>query len=111
MTKQEQLQELTTIIGDENVAKRVLKCGYVKADGIWASDGINNFGGSMVIHGYDTLHDLKLAKKDVERMIRIIAEKSIYDIIKFLAPYRIKEARAYLRTEDYERRCMQEVQQ
>lgn len=52
--------------------------------------GIPNFGGNLVLRGYDTERDLNKAKKDIERMLTVLSERSVYDIIKFLAPYRAK---------------------
>lgn len=56
-------------------------------------DGIPNFGGNLVLTGYDTERDLKRAKADIERMLMIVASESVYNIMKFLAPYREKSAR------------------
>lgn len=56
-------------------------------------DGIPNFGGNLVLSGYDTERDLKKAKADIERMLMILASESVYNIIKFLAPYRANVAR------------------
>lgn len=55
--------------------------------------GIPNFGGSLVLSGYDTERDLKMAKADIERMLMIVASESVYNIMKFLAPYRAKMAK------------------
>jgi hypothetical protein len=55
--------------------------------------GIKNFGGQMLLTGYDTERDLKRAKKDVERMLTLVAGQSIYEIMHFLAPYRAKFAK------------------
>ncbi len=54
---------------------------------------IPNFGGALVLSGYDTEHDLKKAKKDIERMLMIVAGESVFEIMKFLAPYRAKMAK------------------
>ncbi len=56
-------------------------------------DGIPNFGGNLVLTGYDTERDLKKAKEDIERMLMIVASESVYNIMKFLAPYRAKMAK------------------
>ena len=55
--------------------------------------GIPNFGGNLVLSGYDTERDLKRAKEDIERMLMIVASESVYNIMKFLAPYRAKMAK------------------
>ena len=55
--------------------------------------GIPNFGGNLVLTGYDTERDLKKAKADIERMLMIVASESVYNIMKFLAPYRAKMAK------------------
>lgn len=55
--------------------------------------GIPNFGGNLVLTGYDTERDLNRAKKDIERMLMIVASESIYNIMKFLAPYRAEMAK------------------
>ena len=54
--------------------------------------GIPNFGGNLVLTGYDTERDLNKAKQDIERMLMIVASESVYNIMKFLAPYRAKMA-------------------
>ena len=56
-------------------------------------DGIPNFGGNLVLTGYDTERDLKKAKADIERMLMIVASESVYNIMKFLAPYRAEMAK------------------
>lgn len=56
-------------------------------------DGIPNFGGNLVLTGYDTERDLKKAEADIERMLMIVASESVYNIMKFLAPYRAKMAK------------------
>ena len=56
--------------------------------------GIPNFGGNIVITGYDTERDLNKAKQDIERMLMIVASESVYNIMKFLAPYRAKMAKS-----------------
>lgn len=56
--------------------------------------GIPNFGGNLVLTGYDTERDLIKAKKDVERMLIIIASEGLYEVVRFLAPYRAKAAKA-----------------
>lgn len=55
--------------------------------------GIPNFGGNLVLSGYDTERDLNKAKKDIERMLMILSSESVYNIIKFLAPYRAEMAK------------------
>ena len=55
--------------------------------------GIPNFGGNLVLSGYDTEKDLKKAKKDIERMLMILSSESVYEIMKFLAPYRAEMAK------------------
>lgn len=55
--------------------------------------GIPNFGGNLVLTGYDTERDLNMAKKDIERMLMIVASESVYNIMKFLAPYRAEMAK------------------
>lgn len=55
--------------------------------------GIPNFGGNLVLRGYDTERDLNKAKKDIERMLMILSSESVYEIMKFLAPYRAEMAR------------------
>lgn len=55
--------------------------------------GIKSFGGNLVLIGYDTERDLNKAKNDIERMLMIIASESVYNIMKFLAPYREEIAR------------------
>lgn len=55
--------------------------------------GIPNFGGNLVLTGYDTERDLNKAKQDIERMLMIVASESVYEIMKFLAPYRAEMAK------------------
>ena len=55
--------------------------------------GIPNFGGNLVLSGYDTERDLNKAKKDIERMLMILSSESVYNIIKFLAPYMAEMAK------------------
>lgn len=55
--------------------------------------GIPNFGGNLVLSGYDTERDLNKAKKDIERMLMILSSESVYNIMKFLAPYRAEMAK------------------
>lgn len=55
--------------------------------------GIPNFCGNLVLSGYDTERDLNKAKKDIERMLMILSSESVYNIIKFLAPYRAEMAK------------------
>ena len=55
--------------------------------------GIQNFGGNLVLSGYDTERDLNKAKKDIERMLMILSSESVYNIMKFLAPYRAEMAK------------------
>lgn len=56
-------------------------------------DGIEMFNGQMVLSGYETEKDQKKAKKDIERTLMIVASASIYEIMKFLAPYRAKASK------------------
>lgn len=55
--------------------------------------GIPCFGGNLVLMGYDTERDLNKAKQDIERMLMIVASESVYNIMKFLAPYRAEMAK------------------
>lgn len=96
MTKQEQIEEVTKIVGDENVAKRLFKAGYIKADGIWKEDRIENSTLRIALNGYDTERDMKKAKRDIERTIMAISEQNIHQIVKLLSPYRAKAAKHYL---------------
>lgn len=100
MTRQEQIEELTKIVGDESVAKRVYKAGYIKADGVWKQDYIGNSAFIIELNSYDTEHDLKKAKKDIERVVMAISELNIHQIVKVLAPYRMAVAKQYLREHD-----------
>ncbi len=54
---------------------------------------IPNGNGAFVLHGYDTERDLKKAKSDIERFCIVLAQMSLYEQVKFLAPYRVKAAR------------------
>lgn len=65
---------------EQNEAKRKKLC-------------IPNYGGNLVLSGYDTERDLEKAKADIERMLMIVASESVYNIMKFLAPYRAKMAK------------------
>lgn len=49
--------------------------------------------GNLVLSGYDTEKDLKKAGEDIKRALRILADMSLYNIIKELAPYRLEAAR------------------
>lgn len=49
--------------------------------------------GNLVLHGFDTAHDLKLCEKALERMLRCLSETSIYNVNKVLEPYRRQMAR------------------
>lgn len=54
-------------------------------------DGVfKHFDGNLVLHGFDTEHDLKLAQQALERMLRVLAEMSFYNVNKELEPYRRK---------------------
>ncbi len=44
--------------------------------------------GNVVFHGYDTEKDVKKAVADVDRVLRLLSELSVLDIIKTLEPYR-----------------------
>ena len=55
---------------------------------------IPNGKGAFVIHGYDTEKDEKKAKKDIERFLMVLSEMSLYEMVKFLAPYRAQVAKA-----------------
>lgn len=55
---------------------------------------IPNGKGAFVIHGYDTEKDEKKAKKDIERFLMVLSEMSLYEMVKFLAPYRAQAAKA-----------------
>ena len=54
---------------------------------------VSNFRGNLVLTGYDSERDLKKAKTDIERMLMILASESLYNIMKFLAPYRAKASK------------------
>ena len=56
---------------------------------------------NLVLSGFDTEHDLRLAEKALERLLSVMAEGSIYAINKVLEPYRRKAAKAM----DYEIEC------
>lgn len=49
--------------------------------------------GNFVLGGYDTDSDLKHAKRDVERMLYVLSDMSVYEILRELAPYRAKGAK------------------
>lgn len=102
MTKQEQIEELTKIVGDESVAKRIYKAGYIKADGVWKQDCIGNSVFMIELNAYDTERDMKKAKKDIERVVMAISELNLHQIVKVLAPYRMAVAKQYLREYDEE---------
>ena len=55
---------------------------------------IPNGKGAFVIHGYDTEKDEKKAKQDIERFLMVLSEMSLYEMVKFLAPYRAQAAKA-----------------
>lgn len=55
---------------------------------------IPNGKGAFVIHGYDTEKDEKKAKKDIERFLMVLSEMSLYEMVKFLAPYKARVAKA-----------------
>ena len=55
--------------------------------------GIPIFGGNLVLWGYDTERDMNKAKKDIERMLMNLSSENVYNIIKFLAPYRAEMAK------------------
>lgn len=57
-----------------------------------------HYNGNLVLSGFDTEHDLKLAEKALERMMCVLACGSIYELNKELEPYRRKAAKAM----DYE---------
>lgn len=44
--------------------------------------------GNVSFHGYDTEKDLKKATKDVDRVLGLLSELSVLDVIKTLEPYR-----------------------
>lgn len=52
-----------------------------------------HFDGNLVLHGFDTEHDLKLAEKALERMLAVLATMSMYTVNKGLEPYRRKCAK------------------
>ena len=51
-----------------------------------------NFDGNMVLSGFDTPRDAKLAKRALERLCGIMAGQSLSSINEFLEPYRRKAA-------------------
>lgn len=44
--------------------------------------------GNVCIHGYDTKKDEKKAIDDIDRVLRLLSELSVLDVIKTLEPYR-----------------------
>ena len=56
-------------------------------------DKFEAFGGNLVLWGFDTERDLKLAKEALERLCRIMAGESLYDINRFLEKYRREDAK------------------
>lgn len=44
--------------------------------------------GNMCFHGYDTEKDLKKATEDIDRVLRLLSQLSVSDVIKTLEPYR-----------------------
>lgn len=44
--------------------------------------------GNVSFHGYDTEKDLKKVTEDVDRVLRLLSELSVLDVIKTLEPYR-----------------------
>lgn len=57
------------------------------------SSVFKHFDGNLVLHGFDTEHDLKLAEKALERMLTALATMSMYTVNKELEPYRRKCAK------------------
>lgn len=49
--------------------------------------------GRFVMRDYDTDNDLRRAKADIERFLICLSQGSLYDIMRFLAPYRQKAGR------------------
>lgn len=49
--------------------------------------------GNLVLSGYDTEKDLKKASKDIERLLVILSDMPLYQVMKLLAPYRVKHAK------------------
>lgn len=47
-----------------------------------------------MLHGFTTDKDLKLCEKTIERLLNVMSEMSFMELIKFLAPYREKHAKA-----------------
>ena len=56
---------------------------------------IKHGNGNFVLHPkkYSTLEDCKQAKKDIQRLLMCLSQDSIYQIVKFLEPYRRKLAK------------------
>lgn len=50
-------------------------------------------GGKFMLHGYDTERDMRKAKDDIERMLVCLSQESLYEVMRFLAPYREKAAK------------------
>lgn len=46
--------------------------------------------GNVAFHGYDTEKDEKKAIEDIDRVLRLLSELSVADVIKTLEPYRQK---------------------
>lgn len=61
-----------------------------KFNGVFA-----HFDGNLVLHGFDTEHDLELCKKALECMLTCMAKMSFYKVNKELEPYRRKCAKQY----------------
>lgn len=51
--------------------------------------------GNLVIRGYDTDKDEKRAVKDMNRLLTILSGMSMFEINKYLEPFRRKVAKAY----------------
>lgn len=49
--------------------------------------------GNLILKGYDTEKDLKKASEDIKRVLRVLADASVYEIMKELAPYRLECAK------------------
>lgn len=56
--------------------------------------GIHYRGGRFILRGYDTDEDLKHAKADIERFLTVLSQDSVYNIMRFLAPYREKAGKS-----------------
>ena len=56
-------------------------------------DVFKHYDGNLVLHGFDTEHDLHLAEKALERLLTAMAEMSFYAVNKELEPYRRKCAK------------------